>query len=293
MKTHLSGIIPLANYENDIKLDFPELLLPVDDGFNLIQKSVFECAMAGCDTIWIVANEDLSPAIRRIVGDWVYDPVYYKRDLASKFYTELRKEIPIYYVGIQPKDRDRRDSYGWSILQGIHTAYITSYRMSKWLTPEKYFISFPFGIYDFYQLREHRKLIRDKNSNFFLTHDENTIKQNAQLPFTMTGEDFKLCRRAVNKKTSREYLPPSQDQQYPSQKLPLHERWSARTFKLDDIFEKVDESNAKYYEVSWYHEISDWEKYCDYIKSENKIKKPLEALTKPHKHVKIPYTLGD
>ena len=109
----------------------------------------------------------------------------------------------------------------------------------------------------------------------------------------MTGEDFKLCRRAVNKKTSREYLPPSQDQQYPSQKLPLHERWSARTFKLDDIFEKVDETNAKYYEVSWYHEISDWEKYCDYIKSENKIKKPLEALTKPHKHVKIPYTLGD
>ena len=29
------------------------------------------------------------------------------------------------------------------------------------------------------------------------------------------------------------------------------------------------------------------------MKSENKIKKPLEALTKPHKHVKIPYTLGD
>ena len=137
MKTHLSGIIPLANYETDIEVGFPEFLLPAQNGFSLIQKSVFECAMAGCDTIWIVANEDLAPITRKIIGDWVYDPVYFKRDLASKFYTELRKEVPIYYVGIHPKDRDRRDSYGWSILQGIYTAYKTSYSMSKWLYHER------------------------------------------------------------------------------------------------------------------------------------------------------------
>ena len=161
------------------------------------------------------------------------------------------------------------------------------------LTITYYFISFPFGVYDFYQLREHRKLIRDKKSNFFLTHDNSTIKQNLQLPFTMTGEDFKLCRRAVNKKTSREFLPPSQNQQYPSQKLPLHERWSARNFKLEEIFQNVSEHGAKYFKLPWHHEILDWQDYCEYIKSENTIKKPIDALTKPHKHVKIPYTLGD
>jgi len=293
MKTHLSGIIPVANYENELQVQFPHLLLPVADGFNMIQKSVMECALAGCDTIWIVANEDLSPLIRELVGEWVYDPVYYKRDFASKFYTDLRKEIPIYYVGINPKDRDRRDSHGWSILHGIHTAYITSYKMSKWLTPEKYFISFPFTIYDFELIRENRRYIRDKKSNFFIKHNQKSVKDNRQLPFTMTGEDFKLCRRTVNKKTSREFLPPLPDQQYPSQKLPLHERWSARNFKLNEIFESIDCDNSNSLNLDWSYEVTSWKNYCDFIKSDREIKKPIEALTKPHKHVKIPYTLGD
>ena len=109
----------------------------------------------------------------------------------------------------------------------------------------------------------------------------------------MTGEDFKLCRRAVNQKTTREYLPPSPDQQYPSQKLPLQERWSARTFKLNEIFEAVSEKNANYRELEWSYDASSWDSYCDYMSSKYSIKKPIEALTKPRKHVKIPYTLGD
>ena len=35
MKTHLSGIIPLANYETDIEVGFPEFLLPAQNGFSL------------------------------------------------------------------------------------------------------------------------------------------------------------------------------------------------------------------------------------------------------------------
>ena len=157
MSLHLSGIIPVANYQVDLEVSFPELLLPVNDGFNLIQKSVHECAMAGCNTIWIVANDDLAPIIRKTVGDWVYDPVYYKRDLESKFYSQLRKEIPIYYVGIKPKDQNKRDSYGWSIIEGIHAAYMTSHKISKWLTPEKYYISFPFGVFDIYFIRQTKR----------------------------------------------------------------------------------------------------------------------------------------
>ena len=289
MKTHLSGIIPLANYESDIDITPSPLLLPVANGFNVVQKSVFECAMAGCDTIWIVANDNLSPMVRKLVGDWVYDPVYYKRDMASKFYSELRKEIPIYYVAIHPKDRDRRDSYGWSIIHGIHTAYMTSRKISKWIVPEKYFISFPFGIYDSSFLRQHRKTIRSKNNNFFLKHDNNYIKDNVPLACTMTGEDFKLCRRSINKKTTREYLPPSPGQLYPSKKLPLHERWSARNFNLEQVLNNIQEEDAIYADLPWYYDISNWQGYLDYMGSENKIKKPINALTKPHKHVKIPY----
>ena len=79
MKLHLAGIIPVANLKTDFNLDIPACMMPVDAGFTAIQKSVFECAIAGCSTIWIVANNDLAPIVRKRVGEWVYDPVYYKR----------------------------------------------------------------------------------------------------------------------------------------------------------------------------------------------------------------------
>jgi len=290
MSAHLSGIIPIANYETDLNISFPELLLPVSDGFNLIQKSVYECAAAGCNTIWIVANDDLAPIIRKTVGDWVYDPVYYKRDMESKFYSQLRKEVPIYYVGIKPKDQNRRDSYGWSILEGIHAAYMTSLKISKWLTPEKYFISFPFGVFDIYFIRQHRKLIRNKNENLFFKYNSLSVADNQYLPFTMTGEDFKLCRRAINQKTTREYLPPSPNQKYPSQKLPLHERWSARHFTLSEIYEPLVTVPHRSIDLEWHYNISSWQEYVDYISSDNLVDKPLDDLTRPRQHVTIPYT---
>ena len=289
MSIHLSGIIPIANYETELHTSFPELLLPASDGFNLIQKSVHECALAGCNTIWIVANDDMAPIIRKTVGDWVYDPVYYKRDMESKFYSQLRKEVPIYYVGIKPKDQDKRDSYGWSILEGIHAAYMTSYKISKWLTPEKYYISFPFGVFDIYFIRQHRKLIRDKNKNLFFKYNGLSVADNQYLPFTMTGEDFKLCRRAINKKTTRGYLPPLPDQQYPSQKLPLQERWSARHFTLSDIYEPLITMPHESVDLEWHYNISSWQNYVEYISSGNLINKPLDDLTRPRQHVTIPY----
>tara|TARA_B100001094_G_scaffold331383_1_gene399471 strand:- start:346 stop:1230 length:885 start_codon:yes stop_codon:yes gene_type:complete len=288
-KIHLSGIIPIANHNSEIDVKFPNVLLPLCDGFSAIQRSVFECAMAGCNTIWIVANEDMSPLIRKVIGDWIYDPVYYNRSF-STFPSEVRKEVPIYYVGIKPKDFNRRDSYGWSVLEGIHCAYMTSARISKWLTPEKYFVSFPFGIADPHQIREFRKEIRDKHNNFFYTHDNKNVKDNLPLSFTLTGDDFKLCRRAINKKTTREFLPPSPGHQFPSEKLPLHERWSARYFNFSDVFEDVCESSSFKHELEWFYDVSTWQGYRNYIASENIIKSPISDLTKPRQHVKIPYT---
>ena len=96
MSLHLSGIIPIANYKAELEVSFPELLMPVSNGFNLIQKSVHECALAGCNTIWIVANDDLAPVIRKTVGDWVYDPVYYKRDLGNAYYAHNIKIMHVY-----------------------------------------------------------------------------------------------------------------------------------------------------------------------------------------------------
>ena len=291
-KVHLSGIIPLANHKSDLDVGFPHNLLPVSNGFNAIQRSVFECAMAGCDTIWIVANDDMAPIVRNVVGDWVYDPVYFNRSF-STFPSEVRKEVPIYYVGIKPKDFDRRDSYGWSVLEGVHCAFMTSLKISKWMTPEKYFVSFPFGITDPHNIRQFRKKIRDRYDNFFYTFENNTVKDNLPLPFTLTGEDFKLCRRAINKKTTKAYLPPLPNHKFPTQKLPLQERWSARHFNFSEVFENVNDRGAVTEEVEWFYDISTWEGYRSYLGSENVIKSPDPDLTKPRQHVKIPYTSED
>ena len=286
-KLHLAGIIPVANLKTDFNLITPDVLTPITAGFTAIQKSVFECAMAGCNTIWIVANDDLAPVVREVVGEWIYDPVYYSRP--SRFSSEERKEIPIYYVPVHPKDRDRRDSYGWSVLYGAHSAWRVASRISRWIIPDKYYVSFPMSAYNVYSIREHRQLIAHKENNFFLSHDGDTIKDNISIAFTFTGEDFKQCRRSVNKQTTREFLPPLPGEQYPSQKRPLNERWSARHFDFQTIFERVSEKNAKTINLDWHYDISNWCGYRDFLASDFCIEKPPDHLTKPHKYVKIPY----
>lgn len=284
---HLAGIIPVGNLKTDFGVNFPVVLMPISQNFSAIQKSVFECALAGCNTIWIVANDDLAPIVRKTIGDWVYDPVYYNRP--TKFSSEQRKEVPIYYVPIHPKDRDRRDSYGWSVLYGVHSAWRVSYNISHWMIPEKYFISFPMSVYDVYGIRSHRKAISSKEGNFFLTYENKSIKDDIPLPFTLTGEDFKLCRRSINKKTTREYLPPLPNQRYPSKKLPVQERWSAREFALSEIFDKVAEENCNKVELDWHYDISKWDNYQAFLGSDKYIETPPDPLTASHQHVMVPY----
>jgi hypothetical protein len=215
--------------------------------------------------------------------------VYYERKY-YKFYTDHRKEIPIYYVPIHPKDRDRRDSYGWSVLYGAHTAWYTAYKISKWILPDNYYISFPMSIYDVYDIRQYRKQIADPKVNFFLSHDGQTIKNNLPIAFTMKGEDFKKCRNSVNQKTTREFLPPLANQKYPSQKLPINERWSARKFKLQDVFECLDHKGSEPVKIDWYYDLSSWCEYSKYLGSEKVIKAPKKELTTAHIHANIPYT---
>ncbi len=284
----MAGIVPIANLKTDHENPLAEVLLPVDNGLTAIQKSVYECALAGCSTIWIVANDDLAPIIRHTIGDWIYDPVYYNR--MSKFSSHERKEIPIYYVPIHPKDRDRRDSYGWSVLCGQITAWHTCHRISTWLTPDKYYVSFPLGLFDFSVIRENRKLIRDKKNNFFFTFNNKSIKDNLPLSFTMFGEDFKKCRRHVNKETTKEFLPPLPNQRFPSEKLPLKKRWSARHFPLSAVFHSVTMTKkSSKIEVSWFYDAHNWSDYIDYMASDNIIEKPYKELIRPHTHEKFPY----
>jgi hypothetical protein len=285
----MAGIIPVANIKTDHKTPFPAILLPVDNGFSAIQKSVYECAMAGCSTIWIVANDDLAPLVRKVVGDWVYDPVYHNRNL-TKFHSNVRKEVPIYYVPIHPKDRNRRDSYGWSVLYGELMAWKTANSISGWLTPDKYYISFPLALFDLSKIRENRKLIRDKEKNFFFIFNNKSIKDGIPLSFTMFGEDFKKCRRQINQKTTKEYLPPLPGETYPSEKLPPHLRWTAKSFPLNEIFQPMNLSESHTEETEWFFDAHRWEQYIEYFSSNHLILHPGTDLIKSRKHNEFPST---
>ena len=279
---HMAGIIPVANYKDTFGAPYPWCLLPIDEGFSMIQKSVFECAMAGCQTIWIVANDDLAPIVKKVVGEWTYDPVYYYRK--EKYYKDKRKEIPIYYVPIHPKDGDRRDSYGWSALFGMHSAWYVASRLSKWIVPDKYYISFPHSAFNIYSLRGMRSDILHHQNNFFLSHEGETVKNNKFLPFTMFGEDFKACRRHVNSETTKTFYNTREDEKYPSRKLPIEERWSARKFEIATVFSKVNEDNCKTHELDWFWDTGNWDGYREYMASENFIQKPSNNLTIARKH---------
>ena len=287
--THLSGIIPIAGLTTDFKLQTPAALTPIEPGFTAIQKSVFECALAGCNTIWIVANQDMAPVIRKVVGEWTHDPVYYDR-MKYRQGSDNRREIPIYYVPIDLKDQGRRDSYGWSILNGVYASWRIANHISKWIVPNKYYISFPMSTYNIYQIRKNRQLISNREANFFLQHNNKTVLYGVPLGFTMRGEDYINCRRHVNNKTTKEFYNTAEGEKYPSRKLPLEERWSAKNFDLSEVFAKMTIDNSNVFELEWYYDISKWQQYREFLGSDKTIKKPHDVLTKPHKHVKIPYT---
>ena len=291
-RVHLAGVIPIAGNDAGIETIFPSVLLPISDGYSAIQKSVYECAMAGCSTIWIVANDDMAPIIRKTIGDWIYDPVYTQR-LKFGQGKDSRKEIPIFYTPISPKNIDRRDSYGWSVLSGVYSAWLVGNQMSKWIIPEKYYVSFPMSVYNVEDIRQHRAEIRSPKSNFLLQHNEMTVMDNQLLSFTMLNDDFINCRRYVNRTTTKEFYNTEEGEQYPSKRLPLEERWSARGFSLEQVFSELNVRNATYYSPAWYYNISSWQGYQEYMSSENLFKKPHELLTRPHTHANIPYTLQE
>jgi hypothetical protein len=79
---HLAGIIPVEQGTSKFKMDWHDSLTPIAPGYTAIEHSVYECAMAGCHTIWISAAEDVTPLIRRRIGG-IYDVKILRQHRAS------------------------------------------------------------------------------------------------------------------------------------------------------------------------------------------------------------------
>lgn len=267
---HLAGVVPVAGPPFDFGFPWHDSMQPIAKNYLAVERSIVECAYAGCETIWVVCNDDMQPLLKHRMGDYVEDPYYLDKSQFVKYPSMHRRQIPIFYTPIHPKDRDRRDSLGWSVLHGALTAFIMSDKISKWLIPSRYYVSFPYGVYPPWVVYKHRKKISNKQP-FFLTANERSIKDGEYLAFTFDAEEYKRYVRGVKESCTGG-----------NKEISSKERWSSRFFGLDKIFSSAIIDKDKTLEVPWYYRIDSWEGFCRFISSEEskQVKRPGDSLFK-------------
>lgn len=279
---HLAGIIPVAGQKLDFNFPWHDCFMPVAQNYLAIENAIYQCVTAGCETIWIVAHKEMQPLLRHRIGDWVYDPVTLNKAKYEKFSRDHLKEIPIYYVPIHPKDRDKRDCLAWSVIYGSLRAFHISKMISRWVVPDKYFVSFPYGICSIGDIRRNRLLISDKN-NFYMQHNGKTIKDGEYLPFTFDKDDFLKFRRIIRQEGTGVYKTFSYDKENnikEGEKYPIEERYSARHFDLAKVFGCATIEGNNVAEAEWYYGIDNWENYIKYMSSQQRsvVKRPKHIL---------------
>ena len=261
----MAGVVPVAGQELDFSFPWHDSLIPISKDYLAVEHAAYECAAAGCETIWVVCHSDMQPVIRHRLGEWVIDPLSIGRGPLS---STGEKKIPIFYVPIHPKDRYKKDCLGYSALYGALTAYHISSGLSKWVIPDKYYVSFPYGAYQLEEVIAGRKKFSSAK-NYLLTCQGRSVKNNHYLGFTFGAEDFKRCRDII-KKESTALL----DRH--GRRLPIEKRYSAQHFLLDKVFEGAIIDGE--IEVPWYHSVDSWDNYKTYLSSQHS-----DLITRPEK----------
>ena len=254
---NLAGIIPISGWQHSFDFPWPDYLFPLREGLLALERSVYECAYAGCDSIWIVCNDDIAPLAKQRVGDYVMSPRYFEEKDFVKRKDYHEKWIPVYYTPVPQKDRDRRDSLGWSVLHGALTSFIVSDKMSRWVCPTKYYVSFPYGIYSPSEIVKYRSIIRGPDS-FFLSYNGETARDGLYLGFTFFPEDWpKFKWNIKNNCTGGD------------KSIPFQERWSSKNFTLDKIFKLGTIVVDKTLELSEYYDLETWDSVKKYYSSDH------------------------
>ena len=269
---HLTGIVPIAGQSLDFNLPYPDCLLPIAPDYTLIQAAIVECAYAGCDTIWVVCNDDIAPIVRHTVGDYIEDPMCFYNTKTRT--SDTRRRIPIFWTPIHPKDRDKRDCLSWSVIYGALIALKVSSQISKWVIPDKYYVSFPYGIIDPNSIWSSRRNIRS-DKDFYISCAGKTVQDNLYTSFTFGKEGFIKYRRNVRSGTGQYTLDQVDERGIPRSKLPLEQRWSARFFELKDVFKNLDLDDSNVLDSEYYN-IGTWSEYTTLMSTEfiNNIKRP-------------------
>ena len=276
---HLAGIVPCGGQPLDYGMEWPDFMMPIAPNYTMIEAAIMECAWAGCETIWVCLYEDTAPLVRYRIGDWVQDPVWAWRNMDPDPRGSQRR-IPIFYVPVHPKNRFRRDCLSWSVIEGALAAFKVSATVSRWIYPNKYWVSFPYGYFDPELLREHRPKISSPK-NFYVTHNGQTPAQGIHTSFSFGKDEFVRFRRQIRKGTGT-YSSELNEKGIPNKKLPYDERYSARWFGLEDVFIDLDNTKSNSIDIQEFYDLSSWDNYRNYLSSElsSRTKRPPTWLMK-------------
>ena len=268
----LAGCISLENEPFAFGFQWHDSLIPVGDNYTAIERAVFECACAGCESIWITVNDDFAPLIKDRLKDYVYDPVWFFREY-DVFPTENQKLIPIFLVPQMVKYRKKRDSPGWGIINSALYANMVGKQISQYNTPNLFYAAFSHGIYNPRELIKHRRVI--SNEKVVITYDDKNIYNGNRVGFTFDQADISAIKsyiikngtklhKVVGDNTSDNFL----------EKLPASERYSARNFSLAEVFSPLKKDEHREIKLLWYHEIDSWHNYRKYMRSDNYLVRP-------------------
>ena len=267
MTKHLAGIIPVAGIKTDFDMPWHPSLMPLAPNYLAVERAVVECAYAGCDTIWIVCNDDVTPLIRYHVGEMVQDYVYNYRHFEFNK-QDHQRPIRIYYVPLRIRDINKRDNLAWSAIYGARTANKVLKSISLHLAPSTYWIAWPYGFTPPSVPRPKRQDILNKN--VMIRFEGRTVKDNLYLGLTLKPEQVKqLIAEARTRSSGLWRNPETRDE-----RLPLDERYSYRNFNLQKVFETLDDSDYIYEDAQYYYSLDNWENYCNFIKNNSELRKP-------------------
>ncbi len=235
----------MSKVQSDIDSIVHPSLLPIANGFYAVQRSIVECSYIGCKTIWVVCDESVAPLLKKVCGDFVLNLAQHERSKFTNFPNENRTSIPIFYVPISYKNMNK-NGIGVSVVEGVTASFTVSDKMSKWVTPYRYYVSIPYGVYN-PRVVETRSLVKDSES-FFYTHNGESALTGHNMGFSFSVRQFKHCS-------------------YLFKRIDVKSNYTLDTVFGDDIMYE----NSSSLELENYKDISSWDGYLSMMSDPLKI----------------------
>jgi len=270
-KENLPGIIPVSGMTSEFGMEWDASLIPVAPNYTALESAIYECIHVGCNSIWIVANDDIAPLIRHRIGEYAIDIRSIEQGSFQRFGEENRLEVPIYYVPIHPKHRDKVDNYAWSAIYGANVCFWIMRMFSRWTSPAAYYVSFPLGMLDPKELKTHRAKIQKKKT-FYFSHEGRTVRDGHPISFVMDPEEWRRAKRVIT--TNASVWKPTDGDEIPYEKLPPEQRLVSLQYNLEDVSGGGPENNDQ--EIKEFYNLTSWNGYVTFLGSElnGRMKRP-------------------